>query len=115
MSLLLEREKKIVTVSLHTYYHDYPRVTHLHFISFCIESLVIVMVKFVRKDRGGGGKLVYLYILSLHCKDRRLSPNFDGFPLTSYQDGRQSEKLSQMWCMVALTVYKTISFSELLC
>ena len=33
--------------------------------SFCVESLVIVMVKFVRKDRGGGGKLVYLYIVKI--------------------------------------------------
>ena len=30
-----------------------------------VEPLLTVMVKFVRKDREGGGKLVYLYIVKI--------------------------------------------------
>ena len=38
---------------------------HYFVSSFCIEFIVIGMVKFVRKDKGGGGKSVYLYIVKI--------------------------------------------------
>ncbi len=54
----------------------YTSIQQLH-----VESLLTVMMKFVRKDRGGGGKLVYLYIVKIEDFHQILTAFLRGRPL----------------------------------